>query len=164
MGRDDAFERLFDEQYDRCAHVAQRIVHDPETAGEVAAEAFARAWARWPRISAGGGAAGWVLRVSVNLAIDVTRRKRPPAPSAVHALSPAEAATQHVALVAALRSLPRRQREAIALRYLADLSEADVSTAMGVSAGSVKTHLHRGLAHLRSSLGADRDLEVDLAN
>jgi RNA polymerase sigma factor (sigma-70 family) len=66
--------------------------------------------------------------------------------------------------VQALQALPRRQREAIALRYLADLSERDVSVALGVSRGSVKTHLHRGMVGLRSALGPADDLEVRLAH
>jgi RNA polymerase sigma factor (sigma-70 family) len=55
--------------------------------------------------------------------------------------------------VAALRRLPERQREALALRYFLDLPEAEIAAAMGVSAGSVKTHVHRGLAALAQLLG-----------
>ncbi|MGH2473771.1 MAG: sigma factor-like helix-turn-helix DNA-binding protein, partial [Candidatus Limnocylindrales bacterium] len=46
-----------------------------------------------------------------------------------------------------------RQREALALRYFLDLPEAEIAAAMGVSAGSVKTHVHRGLATLAQLLG-----------
>jgi RNA polymerase sigma factor (sigma-70 family) len=60
-----------------------------------------------------------------------------------------------VALVAALVRLPRRQRETIVLRYLCDLPEADVALSLGVSAGTVKTHLHRALASLRANIGAE---------
>ena len=60
-----------------------------------------------------------------------------------------------VALVAALVGLPRRQRETIVLRYLCDLPEADVARALGVSAGTVKTHIHRALATLRANVGTD---------
>jgi len=60
-----------------------------------------------------------------------------------------------IALVQALRRLPRRQREAVALRYLVDLPDREVAAALGVSVGSVKVHLHRGLASLRSSLGSN---------
>jgi DNA-directed RNA polymerase specialized sigma24 family protein len=94
----------------------------------------------------------------------VTRRRKVIAtePTATGGLD--EAATTHVALVAALRALPKRQREAIVLRYLADLSEAQVSAALGVSAGSVKTHLHRGMARLAERLGNDNDVEVRLSH
>ena len=52
-----------------------------------------------------------------------------------------------------LRSLPRRQREAVALRYLADLPEAAVAAHLGCSVGAVKQHTHRGLAALRRAAG-----------
>jgi RNA polymerase sigma factor (sigma-70 family) len=65
------------------------------------------------------------------------------------------------ALVEALCSLPRRQREALALRYLADLPEAEVAAALGVSAGSVKTHLHRGIAQLRATFDVADDAELE---
>src|SRR5215204_6003707 len=58
----------------------------------------------------------------------------------------------HDRVVVALRRLPVRQREAVVLRYYLDLSETDIAATMGVSAGSVKTHLHRGLAALGRTL------------
>jgi RNA polymerase sigma factor (sigma-70 family) len=56
------------------------------------------------------------------------------------------------AVVAALRHLPDRQREAIVLRYYADLSEAQIATAMGISRGAVKSHTARGMSALRAAL------------
>ena len=56
------------------------------------------------------------------------------------------------AVVAALRELPEQQREAIVLRYYADLSEAQIATAMGISRGAVKSHTARGMAALRAAL------------
>lgn len=55
-------------------------------------------------------------------------------------------------LVEGLRRLPRRQREVVALRYLADVSEAETARLLGCSTGTVKTHAHRGLAALRLGL------------
>jgi RNA polymerase sigma factor (sigma-70 family) len=66
------------------------------------------------------------------------------------------ASEEQARVLAALRRLPVRQREALVLRYYADLSEAEIAAAMGVSAGSVKTHAHRGLATLAELLGEDR--------
>jgi RNA polymerase sigma factor (sigma-70 family) len=55
-------------------------------------------------------------------------------------------------VVAALQGLTARQREAIVLRYYADLSEAEIATAMGISRGAVKSHTARGMAALRAAL------------
>ena len=61
----------------------------------------------------------------------------------------------HDHMMVALRGLPSRQREALVLRYYMDLPEAEIAATMGVSPGSVKTHLHRGLAKLADILPRD---------
>jgi RNA polymerase sigma factor (sigma-70 family) len=58
-------------------------------------------------------------------------------------------------IAAAMRKLPEQQRQALALRYLADYSEQETAMIMGITVGSVKTHLKRGKAKLRSVLGVD---------
>jgi RNA polymerase sigma factor (sigma-70 family) len=58
-------------------------------------------------------------------------------------------------LVELLQALPKRQREVVALRYLADLSEAEVAAALGCSVGTVKQHASRGLASMRATLAAE---------
>ena len=50
----------------------------------------------------------------------------------------------------ALRTLPERQREVLALRYFLDLTEADIASTLGISRGAVKTHASRGVAALRT--------------
>jgi RNA polymerase sigma factor (sigma-70 family) len=55
-------------------------------------------------------------------------------------------------VVAALLKLSGRQREAIVLRYYADLSEAEAAALMGISCGAVKSHTARGIAALRAEL------------
>ena len=60
-----------------------------------------------------------------------------------------------VTVAAALRMLPRRQREVIALRWLADMSEADVALALGIQQGTVKKTAHQGMDSLRAQLGGD---------
>jgi RNA polymerase sigma factor (sigma-70 family) len=59
-------------------------------------------------------------------------------------------ATVRVTLAKQLAALPRRQRDVVALRYLADLTEAQVAALLGVSQGSVKRHAQRGLSALRA--------------
>jgi RNA polymerase sigma factor (sigma-70 family) len=55
---------------------------------------------------------------------------------------------------AALGTLPRQQREAVILRYYAELSEKETAAAMDISEGAVKSHAHRGMAALRQRLDA----------
>jgi RNA polymerase sigma factor (sigma-70 family) len=59
---------------------------------------------------------------------------------------------EHRAVAAALRTLPDRQRSCLVLRFYADLSEAETAEALGISTGSVKTHIHRGMAALSTAL------------
>jgi RNA polymerase sigma factor (sigma-70 family) len=59
---------------------------------------------------------------------------------------------QTSAVAAALGTLPRRQCEAVILRFYADLSEAETATAMGISEGAASRHAHRGMAALRQQL------------
>lgn len=118
----------------------------------MAAEALARAYARWAEVGAASYRTGWVLRVTTNLAIDAVRSRSRAVELSSDVSAPSseqDVATLRVALVAALRALPRRQREAIALRYLGGLSQAAVGEALGISAGSVAQHIHRGLRVLR---------------
>lgn len=61
-------------------------------------------------------------------------------------------AEEHRAVLAALDRLPDRQRQVLVLRYYGELSVADTAEALGISAGSVKTHAHRGLAALEAAL------------
>ena len=149
------FEASFDELFDRAYRLAYRLLGHAETAEDVAAEALARAYAHWPRVQGLQYRDAWVLRVATNLALDALRRRRP-YPLIVDRLvrRPDETVVLRVALGAALRTLPRRQRETIALRYVADLTADEVAEALRISPGSVKTHIHRGLAALRASLGS----------
>ncbi len=151
----DGFEQAFDDLFPRAFKLARRLVGDTDVAEDIAAEALARAYANWPRVSTLEYRDGWVLRVAANLAVDRVRRHpdviaAPAAPSGPDA---DDLVVLRVALVAALGSLPRRQRQAVALRYLGDLSDGEVAVALGISVGSVKTHIHRGLGALRRRLG-----------
>jgi RNA polymerase sigma-70 factor (sigma-E family) len=152
--RDEAFEALFDGEHARCCAVARRLTGDAELARDLAAEAFARAWSHWPRLRRSDAPAAYVMRTLVNLTIDARRRRgrAPQGPAPLDEVGADDVAAR-LALVEALRRLPRRQREVVVLRHLADLSEADVAARLGVSAGTVKTQLHRGLAALRAQLG-----------
>lgn len=163
------FDEAFDPLFRRASLVGRRILSDPAAAEDVAAETLARAYASWRKIGDQPWREGWIVRVATNLAIDAVRRRER---RGEHVFDSdrdgldddrdreADAVVVRLALVEAMHTLPRRQRETVALRYLAGLSEAEVADAMQVSTGSVKTHLHRGVQRLRSRLGPEVDLEV----
>ena len=83
----------------------------------------------------------------------VARKHAPrPMPDAPSAEEGAYAQVERAAVVQALRRLPRRQREAVVLRYYGDLTEAAAAAVMGVSTGAVKSYTSRGLAALAADL------------
>jgi len=154
----EQFDDFFLRMLPRAIRSARRLTGDPWIAEDVAVEALARAHLRWGRVGPLAWRDAWVLKVASREALHQVRR-RPPAPPPSHDRDQSDDVVLRVALVAALVRLPRRQRETIVLRYLCDLPEADVALALGVSAGTVKTHLHRAIASLRADMGAD--LEED---
>ena len=160
---DRGFESFFRAQLPRARQVAYRILGDFTEAEDAAAEAFARAHASWRRVGRLPHRDAWVLRVASNVAIDTLRRRRAPQLERdVTASTHEDGAILQLSLVHALGSLPRRQREVITLRYLVGHSEAEVAADLGVSAGTVKKAVHRGIATLRAQLGAEwsRGLEI----
>jgi len=165
------FDDLFRSVWSRAVTTARRIVGpsgDPES---LAAEALTRAFDRWPTVGRHPAPDAWVLRVTINLALDRVRRQ-PPASDVIIDLrddapvrglvvdSTADATAVRLALGAALRELPEKQRHAVALRYLAGCQEDEIAASLGVNPGTVKTHLKRGLSRLRDELGADPEASL----
>jgi RNA polymerase sigma-70 factor (sigma-E family) len=148
---DDAFSSLYAVAY----RVAYRVIGQREEAIDIAQETLARAAARWDRVN--NHATPWVATVAGNLAVDYWRKRRrrdsvsfgPPAPVGGGAVD--DRPIERMDLVRALQALPKRQRQVVVLRYLADCSEADVAALIGCSEGTVKSSASRGLAALRAA-------------
>lgn len=158
----EGFEEAAPDLWRLAYQVAYRILRDRSAAEDAAAEGLARTWRRWAQVNP--YAEPWVARVTANLALGELRRLSPRA-AVPRGRVPAEddAIASRVELAAALRSLTRRQRDVVVLRYIADLPEADVALLLGCSTGSVKTHASRGLAALRRSLGPPGGIDARLA-
>ncbi|MGA3215904.1 MAG: SigE family RNA polymerase sigma factor [Acidimicrobiales bacterium] len=150
----EGFHEFFVRILPRTIRAARRLTGDPWIAEDVAVEALAKAHARWARVAPLAWRDAWVLKVASREALRQVGR-RAPVPAPGRERDESDDVVLRLALVAALIRLPRRQRETIVLRYLCDLPEADAALALGVSAGTVKTHLHRALASLRANIGAE---------
>ncbi|MFP4148039.1 MAG: RNA polymerase sigma factor [Nitriliruptoraceae bacterium] len=147
------FEDTYQRNYREVVASSWAICRDREVAEDLAQEAFARAYGRWRKLENGGYAVPWLHRVVMNLTISHLRRHgRGTQLEQQHAATPAHTTdvyAQDEWLVSTLRHLPRRQREAVFLRYVAELDVEQVAAAMRCSTGTVKTHSKRGLDRLR---------------
>ena len=157
---DEAVTSLYAVHYRSLVRLSTLLLRDVGEAEEVVQDAFVAMHDSWRRLRDADKALAYLRRSVVNRSRSALRRRgvrekhansSPPDPatSAEHQVLAAEGQR---AVVAALRSLPDRQREAIALRYYADLSEADIADTIGISRGAVKSHAFRGMAALRTTL------------
>ena len=158
----DIVTEIYDGEYKSLVRLAVLLVHDVPTAEEVVQDAFEAMHTALRRLRDSEKALSYLRQAVVNKSRSVLRHRTvvdknapkpaPDEPSAEHA---AMALIERTAVVAALRALPERQREAIVLRYYADFSEADIAAAMGISRGAVKSHTARGMTALRSILAQE---------
>ena len=148
------FDELFDRLFPVIARTVVRIVDDRAEAEDIAAEAFARALARWRKIGRLDWREAWITRVAVNLAIDRCRRNPPSVGNSEAVGDTTDAVADRAVLVAAMGRLSQRQRAVIGLRYLVGLQIAEIAERMGLAEGTVRVHLSRGLRRLRLDLEA----------
>jgi len=158
---DEGLVALYREHYVSLVRLASLLLHDVGTAEDVTQDAFAKVHVSWGRIRDPEKALAYVRSAVLNGArsrmrhLQVVDRHRPaPRRDTQSAEAGALSGEEHREVIAALRALPVRQRECLALRYYLGLSEAEIAEALGISAGSVKTHAHRGLAALGKTLEA----------
>jgi RNA polymerase sigma-70 factor (sigma-E family) len=153
-----ALSALYAARYRPLVQLAALLVGDMATAEEVVQDSFIAVHAHWRRLQDIDKASGYLRQCVINRARSVLRHRRVvdrnvpwqlPAPSAEEG---AIQLCERSAVVAALRRLPPRQRQALVLRYYAELSEAQIASAMGISRGAVKSHIFRAMAALRDVL------------
>ena len=156
---DLAVIELYSLHYRSLVRLAAMLVRDTQTAEEVVQDAFVSMHDGWGRLKDTEKALAYMRQAVVNksrsvlrhrVVVDKNMQNAPPdMPSAEHG---AFLLLERDAVIAALRKLPERQREAIALRYYADLSEAEIAATMKISRGAVKSHTARGMAALKAAL------------
>ncbi|MGH9117990.1 MAG: sigma-70 family RNA polymerase sigma factor [Acidimicrobiales bacterium] len=162
---DDTLADLHRAHYRSLVRLAYLLLGDQGRSEEVVQDAFVKLQLRWGGLRQVDKAPAYLRSVVLNQARSALRHRevvdRHDARRTVERASPSPAAAaladaDHERVIAAMRLLPERQREALALRFYLDLSEAEMAAAMKVSPGSVKTHVHRGLARLAGLLQEER--------
>jgi RNA polymerase sigma-70 factor (sigma-E family) len=159
---DLAVIEMYSMHYPALVRLAAMLVRDTPTAEEVVQDAFIAMHDAWDRLRDTDKALAYMRQAVVNRSRSVLRHRlvveknmQKPPPDMPSAEAGALTLLERSAVVAALRDLPGRQREAIVLRYYADLSEAEIAAAMHISRGAVKSHTSRGMAALRAALEED---------
>jgi len=154
---EESFERFVVSASPRLLRVAFLLTGDRGEAEDLLQGALVRLVGRWRQIS--DSPEPYALQVLVNLSRDRHRRlgRRPREAAHEHAVErlqddEADRLMDRDALARAVRSLPRRQREVVALRFFLDLSVSDTASALQCSEGAVKGYTARALAHMRELL------------
>lgn len=171
-GDDEAFRRLVEAHEADVYRLALALLGDPTAARDAAQEAFVRLHGSLDTFRGEARLSTWLHRVTVNLCHDERRRaKRAERLVSLDAAAPTlvvferdpDESLEREELMdrirAALERLPAEQREAIVLRYLGELSYAEISEAVGAAANTVASRVYRGLRQLGNLLGAEPGLE-----
>ena len=151
------FETWYLREHPKVVAALTWVAGDPDLAAEATDEAFARAYASWHRVARMTSPGGWVYRVALNV---VRRRMRRAVLEQRTATPPASVAdVVDREIWAVVRQLPERQRVAVVLRYLLDLPEKEVATAMGISRGTVASALAAARGRLAAWLTTEEALD-----
>lgn len=157
---------LFRRQYPILLRVAYALLGSRDGAEDAVQEAFVSLFRNWHRLRDPEAAEAYVRaavlnrcrsRIRIRVRDSLRLHNDPTVP--LHTAGSDEVAVSHedAALVgAALRQLPRRQREVVTCRYLLELTVAETAETLGISGGAVKRHAHRGLRALHTALEATR--------
>lgn len=157
----EPFERFYEREYRSVVGLAYALSGSSAGAEDLAQEAFLTAHRNWDRISAYDKPEAWVRRIVSNLSVSRFRRRV----SETKALAKLVGMRREAAVLQplnaeaemfwdAVRKLPRRQSQAVALHYLEDRSINDIADILECSPNTVKVHLHKGRQTLAERLGA----------
>ncbi|NIN65309.1 MAG: sigma-70 family RNA polymerase sigma factor [Anaerolineae bacterium] len=157
-GDEDAFEQLVRAHQRYVFNLAYRVLGDYREAEDVAQETFVRAWRGLPSFRAESRFTTWLYRIARNVCLNrLPRLQAELTQTELLGETPADVfnAKERRAFVhAELARLPEKYRLVLTLRYLQDLSYAEIADVLNLPLGTVKTHLHRGREALAARLAA----------
>lgn len=155
MSQDTAgFAEFFSAAWDACVRAVAASIGSMTLAEDQTAEAFARAWAAWPKVSVHPAPRAWVVRTALNTGATWWRRRKSEMQLLDHDLAVVQQqpAGLDATLLTSLRHLPTRQREVVVLRVFLDLDIETTARHLGVAPGTVRAHLSRAMTALRREL------------
>ena len=159
----DQILAIYETHYRDLLRFASLTAPEPAMAEDLVHEAFVKLYGAWKRIDDPSRVGGYLRTTVLNLArgrarhLGVVRRNQPAAlPDAASAESHVMVNDDRNRVVAALRGLSDRQRACLVLRHYEDQSESEIAEILGISIGSVRTHVHRGM----QAMGQILDEEV----
>ncbi|MDP4500418.1 SigE family RNA polymerase sigma factor [Nonomuraea sp. NBC_00507] len=136
---------------------AHQLTGHPLDAEDLLQNALTKTYLAWERIEDRGALDGYVRRAMVNINISQWRRRKleeyPSDELPEIVTDPVVWGEVHERLEQALEELPERMRAAIVLRYYEDMTEPEIARKLGISVGTVKSTVSRGMAKLRTALG-----------
>ncbi|MEV4611313.1 SigE family RNA polymerase sigma factor [Kitasatospora sp. NPDC049258] len=155
-GWDGEFQEFMVGAWPRLLRTAYLLAGDQHAAEDLVQSAFERAFAAWGRVRRAEDRYAYVRQILVNQHARRFRRRPPEllVDAVPEAHSPEDGfarSDERAALVAALATLPPRQRQAVVLRHWEDLSDSQAAAAMGCSVGAVRSQAAKGIARLREA-------------
>jgi RNA polymerase sigma-70 factor (ECF subfamily) len=156
-GAEPAFDRLYRSDYRRLVALAYGLSGSRSAAEELAQEAFLAAHRRWGEIGVYEDPSAWLRRVVVNRSVSLVRRRVAEglalARLGARRELPAALPEPDEAVWRAVRELPRRHAQVVALHYIDDQPVATIAAILGCAEGTVKAHLHHARQSLARTLG-----------
>jgi RNA polymerase sigma-70 factor (sigma-E family) len=145
------FTEFYEAARDDCLRIVLLNVGDLTLAEDLVAEGFTRAWTAWRTVRDHPARRAWVIKTALNTHVSWWRRRRRETSLEGHDVAGTADLLSALdsSMVTALRRLPVRQRQVVALRLLLDLDTETTAQTLGISTGTVSSHLHRALGTLR---------------
>ena len=162
----EGFEDFVDAELPRLVGLAHALAGNPHDAWELAQESLVRVGLRWRHVDRSGNPRAYARTTLVRLHLNRRRRRHREVPLSDgtdrgrddQALQAAELTDW---LQGALAELPVRQRAAVLLRYVEDMSVAQVAECLGCSVGAAKSQLSRAVERLRVTQRIDPRLPIN---
>jgi RNA polymerase sigma-70 factor (ECF subfamily) len=157
LGSRESFEEFYATEYPAVVGLAYALSGNRWVAEDLAQEAFIAAHRNWDRIAAYERPGSWVRRVVANLSVSAFRRRLTEAKALARlalgqASTVAELSAEDAEFWRAVRGLPRRQAQVVALHYMEDRPLAEIADVLEIATGTVKKHLHDGRRELARRL------------